>query len=38
MSAVLLFDDPRRSATRQAAKFIYPNGDFLPPTGVNKLS
>lgn len=36
MSGVLLFDDPRRSATKQASEFIYPNGDFLPPTGTQR--
>ena len=36
-SGVILFDDPIRSASSNAHDFIYPNGEFLPPSGVNLL-
>lgn len=34
-SGVLLYDDPKRSASLTAQDFIYPKGEFLPPTGVS---
>ena len=35
---VLLFDDPSRSAPRNASHKIYPYGDFLPKDGVQRGS
>jgi N-acetylated-alpha-linked acidic dipeptidase len=38
VSGVLLFDDPMRAAPPEARDKIYPNGDFLPPEGVQRGS
>lgn len=36
VSGVILYDDPRRSASSLASAFIYPNGEFLPSTGTQR--
>jgi N-acetylated-alpha-linked acidic dipeptidase len=36
--AVLIFDDPIRSAPKEARDQIYPNGQFLPKDGVQRGS
>ena len=34
--AVFIFDDPIRSAPKEAAKEIYPEGEFLPKFGMQR--
>ena len=35
-SAVILYDDPKRSAPEIAKDEIYPKGEFLPETGTQR--
>lgn len=36
--AVIIFDDPIRAAPLEARDKVYPNGEFLPPDGVQRGS
>jgi hypothetical protein len=38
LSGVILFDDPIRAAPSFASNYVYPNGEFLPDTGVQRGS
>lgn len=33
---LLLYDDPKRAAPKNASNRIYPNGEFLPPEGTQR--
>jgi hypothetical protein len=35
-SGLLLYDDPKRAAPKNASNRVYPNGEFLPPEGTQR--